>query len=98
MVYHAVMIRTSLLFPEPLYQHLQLLASERKMALTEVVRELLTKALNSQEGQRLERIYQAFDAMTGAVNDTSIADMSDTIDDTLYGDQGAWRGDTNRDR
>ena len=42
--------------------------------------------------QRLDRMYKVLKEMEG-IGDPDITDASTTINETLYGENGAWRGD-----
>lgn len=86
------MIRRSVIFTNTLNQQLDLLAKAEDKRFSEVVRDLLSKALKVEEETRRERMYRAIDSLDG-IGDSGITDASTTIDETLYGEQGAWKGE-----
>lgn len=85
------MMRTSLYLPKPLYQQLEFAAKRRKTSVSQVTRELLQKALAANEDKALDRMYQAWNEVNG-IGEAGITDASTTIDEVLYGENGAWRG------
>jgi hypothetical protein len=85
------MMRTSLYLPKPLYQQLEFTAKRRKTSVSQVARELLQKALAANKEKNLDQLYQAWDDVKGIGKDP-ITDTSTTIDEILYGENGAWRG------
>jgi predicted DNA-binding protein len=85
------MIRTSIVLPAPLYQRLSLLAKQDGKKLSELVRDLLDRSIAEQEQRQTARMYQVLKEMDGIVK-SNITDASSTIDEVLYGEQGAWRG------
>lgn len=40
----------------------------------------------------LDRIYKGLNKMEGMAGQPSVTDASSTIDEVLYGENGAWRG------
>ena len=88
------MIRTSLVLPPTLHQRLVWLAREQGTSVAEAVREILDSALQTKEKAKLSRMYQQLDQLTGIAKEP-ISDASATIDELLYGKNGAWRGQPN---
>jgi predicted DNA-binding protein len=85
-----LMIRTSFFLPATLHQRLLMLSGYERKSLSDLVRELLEKALVSREQARIARTYQALEKLEGICKD-NIPDASSTINQTLYGEHGAWR-------
>ena len=85
------MVRTSFILPNTLHQRLLMMAQYENKTASDLVREMLDKFLASREQARVTRMYQALERVRGIVKD-NIPDASTTIDETLYGEHGAWRG------
>lgn len=60
-------------------------------SLTQLVRELLDQAMHARQETQRKRIYQALRRLRGFVKDP-VTDASTTIDEVLYGENGAWHG------
>jgi predicted DNA-binding protein len=84
------MIRTSFFLPDTLHQRLLMLSGHEGKSLSDLVREILDMALVSREQTRISGIYKALDKLEGICRDR-ITDASSTINETLYGEHGAWR-------
>jgi len=85
------MLRTSLYLPTTLHQRLLVASKQEKKSLSELVKELLDKALAASEEKKLQRMYEGLKAL-GGFGPKGIRDASTTIDKVLYGENGAWRG------
>ncbi len=86
------MIRTTIALPEPLYHHLIVTAKAERTSVAALVRELLSKTLITREEKQLDRVYQGLAQLQG-IGSQDITDASTTINELLYGHQGAWRAD-----
>ena len=86
------MIRRSLFLPEALDQRLLIASKQMGKSVSDLARELLDQALSRQEAVRLERLYDGLLELRG-IGRKGITDASTTIDETLYGESGAWRGE-----
>jgi len=96
MCYHSkTMIRTSIVLTPALHQRLKMAADYESRTLTEVINNLLDTALESQEQVRLQRTYQALKKVQGICK-ADLSDASSTIDNVLYGENGAWQGQPDR--
>lgn len=84
-------IRTSFVLPAALHQRLLMISRWENKNLSEVVREILDRELARLEQDKLDQMYRALKALDG-IGDPSITDASTTIDEVLYGENGAWRG------
>lgn len=85
------MIRTSLLLPELLHQRLSIIARRKGTSLTKIVRQLLDAALAKAERTEMQHTYKVLRELDG-VSQKQITNASEKINETLYGEQGAWRG------
>jgi hypothetical protein len=85
------MIRTSIVLPAVLHQQLLALAKQADKTLSEFVREQLGEVVTRKQQTQLDEMYAAIWKMKGQVKDP-ITDASQTIDEVLYGENGAWRG------
>jgi hypothetical protein len=86
------MTRISLCLPKYLYQRLLVAARCQEKSILHFVRVLIAKTLAADEDQRREGVFQAGDKSEG-IGKNPISDASTTIDDVLYGENGAWKGD-----
>jgi predicted DNA-binding protein len=85
------MIRTSILLPPTLHQRLLLASKRSQKTITDLIRDLLDQSLARQEQTSMEQTYQALERVRGICKD-NIKDASTTINDVLYGENGAWKG------
>jgi hypothetical protein len=85
------MFRTSFYLPITLHQRLEWVSKQERKSISRVVSELLDKALSSQEKLRLARMYPELRKLQGACKEP-LVDASTTINETLYGENGAWKG------
>jgi hypothetical protein len=86
------MIRTSVLLPPNLYQQLSMRAAEEKSTVSKMVRSILDVALTHDDSARVRRVYSGLWKIHGK-GIPDITDVSSTIDETLYGQNGAWKGE-----
>lgn len=85
------MERTNILLPTPLSARIKLKANIQGKGITEVIREMLEQSLEKEEDTSLDRLYEGLKKMQGMAKDMP-SDASQTIDEDLYGEKGAWRG------
>ena len=85
-------IKTTLTFTPGFLQQLKRIAHERRHSMSRLVEEELSAILREREGHRRQKMYTAIKKWqrTGA---PGITDASQSIDDTLYGNEGAWQGE-----
>lgn len=83
-------VRTSVTLPVKLLHRLHQTAHARNSTLSDLIRTLLEKGLISQEKTILEKTYAALQKVNG-ISNADIQDASTTINDTLYGENGAWK-------
>lgn len=81
----------SMQLPEALHQRLVIAARKENEALSAYARRLLDRALAQKEQARIERTYQALAKVKGIYKE-KVTDASSTINETLYGEKGAWKG------
>ncbi|MCI0563774.1 MAG: hypothetical protein MN733_35315 [Nitrososphaera sp.] len=85
------MMRTTIYLPETLHHRLHIASKRKKRSVSKLASDLLDKALAAEEEKNLDNIYRAMEEVEGICKD-KITDASTTIDEVLYGEQGAWRG------
>jgi Arc/MetJ-type ribon-helix-helix transcriptional regulator len=85
------MLRTTVNLPDALHHHLYFLARGRQTTVSDVVRQLVEKALKEERAEHIRRSYEALNAIKGIIKGGR-EDISGHIDDILYGEQGAWKG------
>lgn len=86
------MARTTITLPNPLHHQLAIRAQHEGKGLSQIIRELLRRALQTEEGSTLQQEYDAFRQLEGIGGD-SLTNASQNIDHLLYGPEGAWRGE-----
>jgi hypothetical protein len=86
------MIRTSVLLPPSLHQELVMTSEQEGKGVTELVREALEQWMEKRRNTQLKRIYEGLDRFVGK-GPSGISDASTTIDEVLYGQHGAWKGE-----
>lgn len=85
------MIRTSMYLPDTLRYRLLLASQHEGKSVSQLVHELLDKALIDKEKTRIDHMYQALGQMCG-IGQKGVTDGSRTIDEVLYGEHGVWNG------
>ena len=84
-------VRTTLMMPPALLERLKLFSRHEGKSMSEVVVQGVRHVLDEHEAARLERMYQALFALKGIIKEP-MTDASTTIDETLYGENGVWKG------
>ncbi len=84
-------IKTTLTFSPSFLQRVKTLAQERKWSMSRVIENDLSTFHETQERQKLNKMYATLRKWQGS-STTDITDASQTIDETLYGENGVWRG------
>jgi len=85
------MLRTSIYLPDALYERLRLASKQRKASISVLIRDLVDQGLQAKEHTQLKKIYTGLDRLWGTGN-PRVTNASTTINETLYGDRGSWRG------
>lgn len=83
--------RTSFVLPVPLLHRLHQTAQATNTSLSNLVRTLLEKGIAAQEQSTLIRTYASLQRVKG-ISTANVQDVSTTINETLYGEDGAWKG------
>lgn len=83
--------RTSFVLPVPLLHRLHQTAHATNTSLSDLVRRLLEKGISAQEQSTLTRTYASLKRVKGICT-TNVQDVSTTINETLYGENGSWKG------
>jgi hypothetical protein len=83
-------MRTSVTFPDPLLYRLKVALAQEQQSMTSFVVELVEKALNARDHAHTSKTYQTLDTWVGS-GPRGISDAASTVNETLYGPQGAWR-------
>lgn len=86
------MIRTSIVLPPALHQYLSVVAQNQGKPFSTLVRDVLSHFVQQQSQDQLTNVYHAMEKMRGLVKGPP-TNGSQTIDETLYGEHGAWRGE-----
>ena len=81
--------RTSLILPATLHQRLLISAQQEHKPISKLIREILDKALVTKENVRVKQMYNALDKLD-SVGSKGVTNASTTINETLYGEHGAW--------
>ena len=85
------MIRSSLTLSPAMHQRLLLGARQKKLTMTDYIRKLIAQSLAVEEDDRTTLMYQDL-ADIKKLGFKAGPNASTTIDETLYGENGAWRG------
>ena len=84
------MFRTSLYLPTTLHQRLRVASKQEGKPLSRLVSELLDRALAAKEDHKLQHMYSGLQTR-GGFGVKGVTDASTTINETLYGETGAWK-------
>lgn len=84
-------IRTSVTLPVDLLHRLRQTAHATNSTFSDLVRTLLEKGVVLQEKSALAKTYAALNKVKG-ISDADAYDASMTINEILYGENGAWKG------
>jgi predicted DNA-binding protein len=87
-----MMTHTTLHLPKSLHQRLHIASKRTNKTLSRLAVELLDEGLSEDENLKLDKTYQALRQVKGIVKDQD-PEASTTVDDVLYGENGAWRGE-----
>ena len=84
-------MRTTLILPTAMHQQLVITSKREGKSFSEFVRDLIDLALTDSQKTQRKKTYAVLREMEGMCKDPA-TDVSSTIDDTLYGKIGAWKG------
>lgn len=85
-------IKTTVTFSPAFLQRLKVVARERSSSISRLIEEELSALLRERETSQLARMYGAIRKWQGS-GSPGITDASQTIDETLYGAHGVWKGE-----
>jgi predicted transcriptional regulator len=85
-------VRTTFTIRPSLLERLKIFTRETNRPMSTVVEEGISTVLKRYEEKRLTKMYQGLSELVG-VSNVPITDASSNIDEILYGENGAWRGD-----
>ena len=85
------MIRTSINLPEPLHQQLQFVAKGQNQTVSHLVCSILERGLAQQKAACMKQVYESLANVKG-IGKESAPQVSATMNELLYGPDGAWKG------
>ena len=85
-------VPTTILFRPGVFKRLKLLSQEQNKPISEIVNTAVRGALEIGDQPRLERMYKGLFTLVGT-GKKGVSDASSTIDDVLFGEAGAWKGE-----
>jgi hypothetical protein len=88
---HTHTIKTTLTFSPSFLQRVKTIAHKRKWSMSRVIENDLNTFHENREQQELDKMYATLRKWQGS-SSADITDASQTIDETLYGENGVWRG------
>jgi predicted DNA-binding ribbon-helix-helix protein len=84
-------VKTTLTFTPSFFQRLRTIAHAQRLSMSRFVEAELDALFHEWERKKNKRLYQALDKWQGT-GSQHITDGSTTINETLYGEHGAWKG------
>jgi len=88
---HTHTIKTTLTFSPSFLQRVKTIAQQRRWSISRVIENDFSTFHEKQEQQKLTKMYATLRKWQGS-SSADITDTSQTIDETLYGENGVWRG------
>ena len=85
------MLRRSVSFTPTLNYRIEFASKTRGQTVSAYIAEIMDRELATQEQSKLKQVYSGLQQLKG-IGSKGDTDASRTIDETLYGEQGAWRG------
>lgn len=89
---HTQSVRTTILMQPGLFKRLKIYSAQRGRPVSEIIEKAVRQVIEQDEHERLNRMYDGLFELAGR-GKSNITDASSSIDETLYGEQGAWKGD-----
>ena len=86
-----IQTRTSINLPRQMLEQAKIIAREQNISISQLIQQSLGQMLKSLETARIKQMYKGLFALKG-MGKTHITDASLTIDEELYGENGAWKG------
>lgn len=84
--------KTTINMNPSLLARLRLFTQRHNRTMTDVIEQGVTRLMDETEQESLEAMYHHLFQLKGAIKDPQLTDASETIDEVLYGEHGAWRG------
>jgi negative regulator of replication initiation len=85
------MIRISLFLPNSLVQRVAMDARLIGKSHSDIIRLKLERAYQTEQQAHLSKIAESLRALKG-IGTANVSNASETVDEVLYGEHGAWRG------
>ena len=85
------MLRRSVSFTPTLNYRIEFASKTRGQTVSAYIAEIMDKELTTEEQSKLKQVYSGLQQLKG-IGNRGDTNGSLTIDETLYGQQGAWRG------
>jgi hypothetical protein len=84
-------IKTTVTFSPAFLERLKAVAQERRSSVSRLIEEELTNLLREREERQLRKMYASIRKWQGS-GSPGITDASQTIDVSIYGAKGDWKG------
>ncbi len=85
--------RATISLPTPLYDQLVQYADQADQTLSGFVRDLVANELKRREAAKTQEAYEIMNELQGIITDPALTNLSEEVDEVLYGEYGAWRGE-----
>jgi hypothetical protein len=85
------MLRRSIYLAPTLNYRIESASKAEGKSVSAYIAEVMDKVLATREQSKLKQVYQGLQQLKG-IGSRGDTDASLTINETLYGEQGAWRG------
>ncbi|NOG49627.1 MAG: hypothetical protein HND48_09425 [Chloroflexi bacterium] len=83
--------KTTLVFTPGFLRNLKRMAREQRKSMSRIVEDELNPVFQHREKRKLSKMFAAIRKWQGS-GSPGITDISQTIDETLYGASGVWKG------
>ena len=84
-------MRATIVIRSALYKRLKLFSQEQGKPMSEIVEIGVRQVIDADDENRLNYLYKGLFALAGT-GKKGITDASSTINEMLYGEDGAWKG------
>ena len=85
-------IKTTVTFSPAFLQRLKAVAHEQNSPVSRVIEVEMSKVLHEREARKRSKMFAALRKWRGT-GSPGVTDASQTIDETLYGANGSWKGE-----
>lgn len=89
--------RATITLPSDVYQLLVQEAERNNKSFSEFIRDIVQKEVERRHQEEQQRNYEIMRKLSGSINDPTLTNIAENIDEILYGEYGAWRGQINDD-